>query len=58
MGATLVAVHGILIVVASFVVEHGLWGTRVSVAVAHGLSYPLTCGIFMDQGSNLWCLPW
>ena len=36
-GCCLVAVHGLLITVASLVVEHGL-------------SYPEACGIFLDQG--------
>ena len=35
-GYSLVAVHGLLIVVASFVVEHGL-------------SCSVACGIFLDQ---------
>ena len=29
-----------------------------SVAVAHGLSCSLACGIFLDQGSNLCLLHW
>ena len=35
-GYSLVAVHGILIVVASLVVEHGLQGTWTSVVVVCG----------------------
>ena len=37
-----VAVHGLLIAVASLVAEHGLLGTQVSVVVAHGLT---SCGL-------------
>ena len=36
-GYSLVAVHGLLIVMASLVVQHGLWGTQASVVVACGL---------------------
>ena len=39
-----------------------LWSTgsriRASVVVAHGLSCLVTCGIFLDQGSNLCPLHW
>ena len=63
-GYSLVSVHELLIVAAS-VVELWLWGVRASVVVArglqstgsvvvaHGLSGPVVCGIFPDQGSNL-----
>ena len=40
-GCSLVAVHRLFFVVASLIVEHRLWGTWTSVAVAHGLS---SCG--------------
>ena len=53
-GATLAAVQGFLIIVASVVVEHRRWGTQASVVGAHGLSCPEACGVFPDQGSNLW----
>ena len=33
-------------------------GSRVSVVVARGLSCPMTCGVFPDQGLNLCPLPW
>ena len=33
-GYSLAVLHGILIAVASLVMEHGLWGTWTSVAVA------------------------
>ena len=36
--SSLVAVHGLLIVVASLVAEHGLLGMWTSVVVAHGFS--------------------
>ena len=29
-----------------------------SVVVVHGLSCPVACGIFLDQGLNLWPLHW
>ena len=41
MGYSLVMVSGLLIVVASLVVEHGFKGTRGSVVGVHGLS---SCG--------------
>ena len=47
-GYSLVAVHRILIAVASLVVEHRLLGARASVAEAHELSCPVACGIFPD----------
>ena len=55
---------------ASLVEEHGLWSTQASVVVvpglqstgsvvvAHGLSCSEVCGIFLDQGSNLYPLHW
>ena len=33
-------------------------GLRGSVVLAHGLSCPMACGIFPDQGSNLCPLHW
>ena len=53
---SLVVVHGLLIVVASLVVERRLWA--FSVVVAQGLSCPKACGVFPDQGSNLCPLHW
>ena len=50
-GLLFVAVLRLLIVVASLVVEHGLWSMG-PVVVAHGLICPLTCGIFLDQELN------
>ena len=49
--ALLFAMHELLIAVASFVAEHGLWSTG-SVVVVHGLSCSLASGIFPDQGLN------
>ena len=53
----LVAVHRLLIAVASPVAEHGLQSAG-SVVLAHGLSCSAACGIFSDQGSNLCPLHW
>ena len=50
---TLVAVRGLLIAVASLVMEHRLKSTGSAVVV--GLSCPEACGIFPDQGLSL-CL--
>ena len=45
-GYSLVVVHGILIAVASLVVEHTqAVGCAGSVVVAHGCSCPAACGI-------------
>ena len=56
-GYSLVAVHGLLMVVASLVAEHGLWSTG-SVVTAIGLSCSLACGISPNQGWNLCLLHW
>ena len=42
--------QGLPIVVAPFIAEHQLWGVGPSVVVAHGLTFPMACGIFPDQG--------
>ena len=42
-----VVVHGLLIVVASLVVKHGLKGARASVVVAWDPSCPMACGILV-----------
>ena len=64
------AVHGLLTAAASLAAEHRLQLCPASVvaaprlqsagsaAVAHGLSCSTGCGIFPDQGSNLWPLHW
>ena len=48
----LAAMRRLLTEVASLVAEHKLQGTGLVVAV-HGLSCPVACEIFPDQGSNL-----
>ena len=55
-GLLFLVVRGLLIAVASLVVEHGLWSAG-SVVVVHGPS-SAACGIFPDQGSNLCPLHW
>ena len=50
-GYPLVVERGLVVAVASLVADHQLQGVG-SVVVAHGLSYPETCGIFPDQGLN------
>ena len=55
--ASLVAVLGLLIAVASLVAKHGLQRAG-SVVVTHGLSYSLASEIFLDQGSKLSPLYW
>ena len=64
-GLLFVAVHGLLIAVASLVAEHGLQACGLqqlwhmgSVVVAHGLCCSAACGIFLDQGSNPCSLHW
>ena len=44
--------------VASLVCRAQVLGVQASVVVARGLSCPVTCGIFLDQGSNLYPLHW
>ena len=53
-GYTRVLVHGLLMAVASLVAEKA----QASVAAAHGLSCPMACGIFLNQGSNPCPLHW
>ena len=57
-GYSLIVVHGLLIVVASLVVEHRVQCVPVSVAAALRLSCPSACGIFPDQGSSPGPLNW
>ena len=65
-GLLFFATHGLPIVMSSAVVEPRLWALQCprlwapmspvapgSVIVAQGFSYPLACGILLDQGSNL-----
>ena len=49
-----VAAHGLLPGAASFGVESRLCSARASVAVAHRLICSAACGIFSDQGLNLY----
>ena len=56
-GPLFIAVHGPLTIAASLVVGHRLQ-TRSSVAVAHGPSCSMACGILPDQGSNPCPLHW
>ena len=53
-GLLFVAVRGLLIAVASLVVERGLQSAG-SVVVAHGLSCSVgrSCGVFPDQGQGI-----
>ena len=52
----LLAVHGLLILVASLVVEHRFQGTGLVVGAQAYL--PLACRIFPEQGLNLYPLHW
>ena len=56
-GLLFVAVRGLLIAVASLVVEHGLYSAG-SVVVVQSLSCSAACAIFSDQGSNPCPLHW
>ena len=53
-----VALCGLLVAVTSLVSVHGLLGAWASVTVACGLSCPMACGIFPDQGASLCALRW
>ena len=53
-----IAVHGPLIAVVSLVAENKLYCAWPSVAVAHGLSCFMACGIFLDQRSESCPLRW
>ena len=57
-GYSLVAMCRLLTVAASLVAEHELQGMRASGVVVHGLSYPMACGIFLEQGWNPCPLHW
>jgi len=56
-GLLLVAVCGLVVVVASLVVDQSL-GTQASTVVVHRLSCSATCGIFWEQGLNPCLLHW
>ena len=47
-GYSPVAVHGLSLVVAFLVGEHGLQGTWALVVVMHGFSFTVARGIFLD----------
>ena len=69
-GYSLAAMRRLLIAVAALVMEHKLEGLQASVVAAlrlsstisvvgtHGLSCPVACGIFLNQGSNPCPLHW
>ena len=44
--------HGLPTVVASPVVEHGLWRAWASAIVLNGFSCPVAFGVVPDQGSS------
>ena len=58
VGQALVAMHRLLVVVASPVAEYGPYGAWASVAEALELSCSIAWGIFLDQGLNLCPLHW
>ena len=53
-GCSLLEAQGLLIAVASFVVENWALGVQVSVVVTQRLSYPKACSILPDHWWN-WC---
>ena len=53
-----VAMYGLLLSVASLIVEHRLYGIWASVVAALRLSCSVTCGIFLHQGWNSCPLHW
>ena len=57
-GYSLVAVLGLLIALASLVVEHGLWDVQALVVSACRLICPMACGILPGQGLNPCFLHW
>ena len=69
-GYSLVAMHWLLIAVASLVAEHRLYSTQASIVMAlrlqstgsivvvHELSCSEACGIVLDQGLNPCLLHW
>ena len=48
-GCSLLEAQGLLIAVASFVVENWALGVQVSVVVTQRLSYPKACSILPDH---------
>ena len=55
---SVVAVHGLLTVLASLVAERRLQDSQTSIVVVHGLSCSGVYGIFPDQGLNSCLLHW
>ena len=49
---SLIEASRLLIAGASLVAEHGFQGAWASVVVVLGLSCPMACGIFLEQGLN------
>ena len=48
-----IAVHGLFLAVVSLVAEHRLWGARELSSSVRGLCCPESCGILLEQASNL-----
>ena len=57
-GYSLVAMHRLLVAMASFIVEHKLLVWRLQQLWVRGLSFSMVCGIFLDQALNLSLLHW
>ena len=57
-GLPFFAMFGLLLAVASFVAENGLYDMWVLVVGEHGLSCPAASGILPAQGLNLCPLHW
>ena len=57
-GLLFIAVHGLLMAVASLVAEFRFWSGKPSVVVVHRHSCSAACGIYLDQGSNTCPLHW
>ena len=58
VGATLVVVRRLLVALASLPAARGPWSTRSSIVVVHRLGCSTAWGIFLDQGSHPFPLPW
>ena len=58
IGYSLIAVHRLPIVLASLTEGHRLCGAGASTVVTHRFSYPMSHGIFPDQGLNPCPLHW
>ena len=51
------SLHGLLTVVASLAVQHGLQAQGLQLLVAHGLSCPRECGYISSQARDWTCVP-